>query len=235
MHFASLPPWWLTIIIALASAAAVFAAYRRPLAPLSTARRAVLVALRTATLLAILLLLFRPVAVRPPVGDREQVVPVIVDISRSMRVADADGDTRIARAATVLRFDLLPALSRQYRTELLTAGDALEPASVETFGARANQSDLSGALAAVRERFRGQRVAGVVVLSDGGDTTPPGAAARPHEAAPPWPVFAIGVGAASGLRDREVLGIAAGEPRLEDASVDLQVSAVSSGFRTRTL
>ena len=44
------------------------------------------------------------------------------------------------------------------------------------------------------------------------------------------PVFAIGVGAATGLRDREVLSIAAGDQRLTDASVDLQVSASSSGF-----
>ena len=230
MHFASLPPWWLTVLAALALAAAVFAAYRRPLAPLSKAQRAVLIGLRIAALVALLLVLFRPVALRPPAGDREQVVPVLVDISRSMRVADADGDTRIARAAALLRFELLPLLSGQFRTELLSAGDAVEAASIDALTARANQSDLSGALASVRERFRGQRVAGIVMLSDGGDTAPPAAPGRAGDAASPWPVFTIGVGSASGLRDREILGIAAGDQRLEDASVDLQVSAISSGF-----
>jgi uncharacterized membrane protein len=230
MQFASLPPWWLTVLAALALAAAVFAAYRRPLAPLSTAQRAVLIGLRSAALIALLLVLFRPVALLPPAGDREQVVPVLIDISRSMRVADADGDTRIARAAALLRFDLLPLLSRQFHTELLSVGDAVETASIDALTAHASQSDLSGALASVRERFRGQRVAGVVVLSDGGDTAPPLPPGRDGGAASPWPVFAIGVGSASGLRDREILGIAAGDQRLEDASVDLQVSAVSSGF-----
>ena len=230
MHFASLPPWWLTVLAALALAAAVFAAYRRPLAPLSNTQRAVLVALRAAALVVLLLVLFRPVALLPPAGDRDQVVPVLVDVSRSMRVADADGSTRIARAAALLRYDLLPLLSQQFRTELLSVGDAVEAASLDGLMARANQSDLSGALVSVRERFRGQRVAGVVMLSDGGDTSAPAAPGRPADAVSPWPVFAIGVGSVSGLRDREVLGIVAGEQRLEDASVDLQVSAVSSGF-----
>jgi uncharacterized membrane protein len=230
MHFASLPPWWLTIVAGLAVAASVFLSYRRPLAPLAPVRRATLASLRAATLLTLLLLLFRPVALRPPVGDREQVVPVLVDVSRSMRVADADGTTRMARAAALLREDLLPALSRQYRTELMTAGESLEPGSIDALAPRAGRSDLAGALAGLRERFRNQRVVGVVVLSDGADTGIPASAGRQREAGIAWPVFAIGLGSAAGPRDREVLGIAAGDQRLDHASVDLQVSVVSSGF-----
>jgi uncharacterized membrane protein len=229
MYFASLPPWWLTVVAVLAVAAVIFFSYRRSPVPLSPARRATLVALRAATLLVLLLLLFRPVGLAPPVGDREQVVPVLVDISQSMRVADADGTTRAARATALLRDELLPVLSRQYRTELLTAGAALEPGSIDALAPRAGRSDLAGAIAALRDRFRGQRVAGVVMLSDGADTGPP-SASRPRDAGLPWPVFAIGLGSPTGLRDREVLSIAAGDQRLDHASVDLQVSVVSSGF-----
>ena len=230
MHFAYVPPWWSLLLIALAVAAGAFLEYRRPLAPLSAVQRATLVALRILTLTAIILFILRPVVLLPPAGVRDAVVPVLVDISRSMRVADADGQTRIARATALLRFDLLPALSRQYRTELLTVGDSLEPGAIDSLGARASQSDLSGALARVRERFRGQRVAGVLLVSDGADTGSRTAGDRTVESAGPWPVFAIGVGAADGLRDREVLGIAAGDQQLDHASVDLQVSVISSGF-----
>jgi uncharacterized membrane protein len=230
MHFASLPPWWLTVVAALAVAAVVFFSYRRSLAPITPVRRAALVSLRAAALLMLLLLLFRPIALLAPVGDREQVVPVVVDISRSMRVADADGTTRMARATALLRDELLPMLSRQYQTELLTVGGALEPGSIDALAPRAGQSDLTGAIAALRDRFRGQRVAGVVMLSDGADTGPPVPAARQRDAGLPWPVFAIGLGSATGLRDREVASIAAGDQRLDHASVDLQVSVVSSGF-----
>jgi uncharacterized membrane protein len=230
MHFAYFPPWWSILLIALAVAAGVFLEYRRPLAPLSTTQRATLVALRACTLSAIVLFILRPVVRLPPVGVRDEVVPVLVDVSCSMRVADADGQPRIARAAALLRFDLLPALSRLYRIELMTVGDSLEPGSIDSLSARASQSDLSGALLRVRERFRGQRVAGVLLVSDGADTGPPAAGERTTDSAGVWPVFAIGVGATSGLRDREVLGIAAGDQRLDHASVDLQVSATSSGF-----
>ena len=229
MHFAYFPPWWSILLIALAVAVGVFLEYRRPLAPLSKVRHATLVALRVCTLTAIVVFILRPVVRLPPAGVRDTVVPVLVDISRSMRIADADGQPRIARAAALLRFDLLPALSRQYRTEIMTVGDSLEPGSIDSLDARASQSDLSGALARVRERFRGQRVAGVLLVSDGADTGPPAAGER-TDAAGVWPVFAIGVGATDGLRDREVLGIAAGDQRLDHASVDLQVSAMSSGF-----
>ncbi len=230
MHFAYLPPWWLTLAIALAVAAAVFVAYRRPLSPIAMWQRAILITLRTVALIAIVLLIFRPIVLLPPAGVRDVVVPVLVDVSRSMRVADADGQARIARAAALLQFDVLPALSRQYRTELLTVGDAVEPGSVESLTAHAGRSDLSGALARVRERFRGQRVAGVVLVSDGADTEASGTVQRPGDSGGGRPVFAIGVGAADGLRDREVLGIAAGDQRLDHASVDLQVSVASSGF-----
>ena len=43
-------------------------------------------------------------------------------------------------------------------------------------------------------------------------------------------MFAVGIGSPDGPRDREVLGISAGDPRLDQASVDLHVTAVSTGF-----
>jgi hypothetical protein len=43
-------------------------------------------------------------------------------------------------------------------------------------------------------------------------------------------VFAVSVGAAGGIRDREVMSVATGDQRLDRASVDLQVSTASAGF-----
>ncbi len=230
MTFASLPPWWLAVGIAAAVATALFFAYRRPLVPLSRAQRATLVALRAAALAALLIVLMRPVALLPPSTARETVVPVLIDVSRSMRTADADGQPRIARARAIAKFDLLPALSQKYRTPVFAVGDGLAEGSLDRMEAKGGKTDLTGALARVRERFRGQHVAGVVLLSDGADTGQPAANARADRDEGSLPVFAIGVGAAAGLRDREVLSIAAGDQRLTDASVDLQVSASSSGF-----
>ena len=177
MHFAHPVPWWLGVALALAIAAIAFLEYRRPLAPLTTAQRGVLMALRILALAAILIFLCRPIMLLPPQGARDSVVPVLVDVSRSMRLRDADGQTRLARATTMLRTQLLPVLARDFKTELYSVGETLEPAGIDALGADASRTDLTGALAAIRDRSRGQRVAGIVVLS--GRPCSPSASGRP--------------------------------------------------------
>ena len=123
----------------------------------------------------LVLCLFRPIAILPPTGTRDAIVPVLVDASRSMRLDDADGQTRVARANALLKNELGVALSSRFTTELYTVGEALAPAKVDGLTADARRTDLAGALTAVRERYRGQRVAGIILLSDGGDTGTSGA------------------------------------------------------------
>ena len=234
MHFAYPLPWWLAVILAAAIGASAYVAYRRPLSPLTRMQLGVLAGLRVAALIALVLFVFRPIAVLPPEGSSDAIVPVLVDVSRSMRLGDADGMTRIARANSLLKNELGLPLTRSFKTEIYGVGDGLAPAKIDALSAGARRTDLAGALAAVRERYRGQRVAGIVVLSDGGDTGSgrSGGSDRSGgsggENGPP--VFAVGIGSPDGPRDREVLGITAGDPRLDHASVDLHVTAVSSGF-----
>jgi uncharacterized membrane protein len=229
MHFAYPLPWWLAVILASAVGVLVYAEYRRPLTPLTHLQRVTLAGLRVLALTALVLFVFRPIAVLPPTGSRDAIVPVLVDVSRSMRLADADGQTRLARANALLKTELGLPLTTHFKTEIYGVGDGIAPAHVDGFSADSRRTDLSGALASIRERYRGQRVAGIVVISDGADT----GAGQPdgtlgNSSGPP--VFAVGVGSTDGPRDREVLGITAGDPRLDHSSVDLHVSVVSSGF-----
>jgi len=232
MHFAHSLPWWLAVLLAAAIAAVAYGEYRRPLSPLTPRQRGGLVALRVLALTILVLCLFRPIAILPPTGTRDAIVPVLVDASRSMRLDDADGQTRVARANALLKNELGVALSSRFATELYTVGEALAPAKVDGLTADARRTDLAGALTAVRERYRGQRVAGIILLSDGGDTgsgRSGGPGGSGGEAGGP-PVFAVGIGSPDGPRDREVLGISTGDPRLDHASVDLHVTAMSTGF-----
>ena len=234
MHFAHPLPWWLASVLAAAIAAAAFVEYRRPLSPLTPMQCGVLAGLRGLLLTALVLFLFRPILLLPPAGLRDAVVPILIDASRSMRLADADNQTRLARAVGVVKSDLLPALANRFTTEVFGVGEALTPASPDGLQSDASRTDLAGALAAARERYRGQRVAGIVVVSDGGDTgagLPAGARGDLDgraKAGPP--VYAIGVGSPDGPRDREIRGLVAGDPRLDNAKVDLHVTAISSGF-----
>jgi uncharacterized membrane protein len=238
MHFAHPLPWWLAVVLAAAIAAVAYGEYRRPLSPLTRNQRSVLVGLRVLALAILVLCLFRPIAILPPVGSRDAIVPILVDASRSMRLGDADGQTRVARANALLKNELGMALSSRFKTELYAVGEGLTPAKVDGLTADFRRTDLSGALTSVRERYRGQRVAGIIVLSDGGDTgsggsrgsSGAGEAGRSGGDAGGPPVFAVGIGSPDGPRDREVLGISTGDPRLDHASVDLHVTAMSTGF-----
>ena len=230
MHFAYPLPWWLALFLAAAIAGLVYAEYRRPLSPLTRAQRGALIALRAAVLAALVLFLFRPIAILPPASARDAIVPVLVDVSRSMRLADADGQTRLARASQLVAGELGTALSSHFVTEIYSVGDRVAPVKAGALSADARRTDLAGAIAAIRERYRGQRVAGIVLLSDGGDTSGSTGQGQPAAFDGGPPVFAVGIGSPDGPRDREVLGLTAGDPRLDHASIDLHVTAVSTGF-----
>jgi hypothetical protein len=175
----------LAVLLAAAIAAAAFFEYRRPLALLTRTQRGVLAGLRVLALGALVLFLFRPVAMLPPSGSRDAVVPVLVDVSRSMRLADADGQPRLARAIALLKTELLPALSSRFVTELYGVGDGLAPVQIDRLKADGGQA-IWGALEAVRERYRGQRVAGIVLL-----LTAVTASSPPEVPATGPPIFAV--------------------------------------------
>ena len=226
IQFALPLPWWTLVLLAAAVAFVAWASYSGALAPLSPGRRTLLVVLRAATLLLLVACLLRPVRVMPPDATSDAVVPILVDVSRSMRLADAGGQPRIAAARALVEQQISPALAGRFPVEAWTFGDRLVRggASDAADGAR---SDLSGALRELRERYRERRVAGVVVISDGGDTGAADAAAEAGDAG--LPIHTIGVGAPDVSADFEVLDLSAGAAAMADSSVELSVSAVARG------
>ena len=224
MRLAAPWPWWVTLGLAAAFAAAAGWGYRRPLAPLSPWRRSLLAGLRLAVFLLILLLLARPVREEPASTDRP-LLPILLDVSRSMGVADAGGAPRLDAAVAAIRDDVIPALAGHVRIELWGVGERLEPLDLETARPEARWSDLTGALAEVRDRYAERQTAGVVLVSDGADT---GAGVPGGPAGPP--VFTVSVGAREPVRDREVLELNAGRPGAAVTTVDLAFSTVGHGF-----
>jgi uncharacterized membrane protein len=230
MHFANPISLWLALLAAAAIGGVALFSYRRPLVPLTPGQRAVLIALRASGLSLVVLCLCRPIVLRPPSGSRDIVVPVLVDVSRSMAIADASGQARLTRAVQALKTDILPSLAGRFTPEIYGIGDGLmsvNSVNIARLTATARQSALTSAIAAVRERYRGRRISGIVLISDGGETTTSTGASTPDAGVP---VFTIGVGSPDGVRDREVVGMTAGDPQLDQASVDLDVIAVSRGY-----
>ena len=225
MTFANpLPPWALIAVVVGAAAVAWFA-YRD--VPISSGRRRALSALRLITLLWIAVCLMRPTIQSSSANARDAVVAILVDGSRSMGLADLDRARRIDRAREIVAQDLLPALAPRFRTEVLRFGDRLAATDAASLSATDRRTELGAALQAVRDRYRGRPVAGIVVLTDGGDNGSVDAAAA---AAGGTPIYPIGIGPRSATRDREIVSVTAAESVLSDATVDIGVSAVSHGF-----
>jgi len=227
VSFTSALPWWGALLIAVGIAVVAWLAYAGSV--LSARRRHALIALRFVTLAALVVFLMGPVRIRDE-GLRDVFVPVLVDVSRSMSIDDAGGQRRIDRARDVLTRDLLPALAGQFRVEVLSFGERLRDARPDDLAATDRESNLSGAISAVRDRYRGRPVAGIVLISDGGDTS---ATALTDQAIPP--VFALGVGSKTVGRDREVSSVTAAEAIADDSRIDLAVSAISHGNGTEPI
>lgn len=220
MRLAAALPAWVLLVMAVGILA--FAARTYATAPVSRRRRLALVALRTLTLAALALFLLRPVVVRqlPPAGN---VVPVLIDASRSMAIAEG-GTSRFERAVALAAGPLSAAL-KDYRLELLELRNDVGPLDVAR-AASGDRSDLASSLAAVRDRYRGRPVPGIVLLSDGVDTGDADAAGAPADV----PVFPIAVGNSAPLRDQEVLSVELDPEALPGSSVDLNASVVSHGY-----
>ena len=220
MKLGAAVPLWVLPIVAIAIALLAIRTYSG--LPVAGWRQCTLVALRAITLGLLALFLLRPVIVRqlPPSGN---VVPVLIDASRSMNIRDGDL-TRFDRAVAFAVGPLSTAL-KDYRLEFLELRNEVGPLDR---GRRASgdSSDLAAALGAVRDRCRGRSVPGVVLLSDGVDTGEADAAGVPSD----LPVFPFAIGQGAPLRDQEVLSVELDPEALPGSSVQLSVTVVSHGY-----
>lgn len=226
LTFANALPWWGLGLVVAAIATVSWLAYAR--CAVAPRRRDVLIALRFMTLALLVLFLMRPIRSSDD-GMRDVVVPILVDASRSMSIEDSEGQRRIDRARDVVLHDLLPVLAPRFQVEVLAFGETLKATAPADLAAADRRSDLSGAIAAARDRYRGRPVGGIVLISDGGDTS-----ANPLPDRVP-PVYAIGIGSQTVGRDREVVSVTAAEAIFDDSRIDLAVSAVSHGHGTEPL
>ena len=173
--------------------------------------------------------LCRPIIMRPPEGSGGVVVPILVDGSRSMRVADVDGRPRIERAVSVLERELASCARQRLQAGAARVRRSGRAGRVAVRGGGHRATNRSG-----RRACRGARpLPRAAARCHRGDFRRRRHRWRPRGRVPairgrpclPW---------ASDRRmaDRicEVTGISAGDPRIDQTSVDLRVSAVSRGF-----
>ncbi len=170
---ASWPPLLLAAVLTLALAGVVWS-YR---SGLGGGRRGWLLAgVRAAVLGLLLVCLLRPTLVLSTVVPRENVVAVLVDDSRSMEIRDVGGRSRgeVARELAVEgESPLLHELRERFlvRHFRFSAGaERLNEPGALTF--QGSRTRIGPALEHVRREFASVPLAGVVLVTDGGDQDP---------------------------------------------------------------
>lgn len=134
--------------------------------------------LRALLVLLVIGLLNRPVVTLGQSRTEPSVLPILVDQSVSMRVKDvgdpAQPQARIDAVASLLSADeqkVLKDLRAVHDVRLYRFDSGLAPvASPAELAAEGQSTDLTGAVRQALQELQGQRVAGVVVLTDGRDT-----------------------------------------------------------------
>ena len=88
MRFAVVLPWWGYALAFGAALVLGWLAYARVPVQLTAGRRVGLSALRALTLILLIVILLRPVVMVPPAAANNSLLPILVDVSRSMRLRD---------------------------------------------------------------------------------------------------------------------------------------------------
>ncbi|MBK9549700.1 MAG: VWA domain-containing protein [Gemmatimonadetes bacterium] len=225
-------PWALAVLALLAVLLAVFAA-RRLRGP-SRAERITLGTLRALALLLVIACLLRPAVIVSRAVPQRNVLAILVDDSRSMRIADADSTRRVDAARKVFADSaaLVRRLSERFALRFFrfsaTATPLTDRASWTAAGTR---TDLATSLEAVRQELADVPLAGVVVVSDGADNTasdlePPLLGYRVRRV----PLYTVGVGTERFARDIAVDRVSLPRSVLEGGAAVADVTLGVRGY-----
>ena len=201
----------------------------------------VLLATRLTLIALIAFCLLRPVLVVKAAIPQQNFLAVLIDDSRSMQIADADeGQTRgeYARQQFADRTaGMLKRLSEKFviRTFRFSSSPVrLGAANELTFGGV--ETKLGAALDGARQELAGLPLAGMVLVSDGADTTDAALTdAVLSLKAAALPVFTVGVGQDHLARDIQVDRVATPRQALKGTSLLIDVVVRQTGYAGETV
>jgi uncharacterized membrane protein len=196
--------------------------------------RIVLVGLRLTTLAVIAFCLLRPALILKAAVPQQNFLGVLLDDSRSLQIADRDGRPRSAFVADTLGTDrpLLNALSKKFVLRFFrfsSTADRVQSANELKY--EGSSTRLGGALDRARDELSGLPLAGLVMMTDGADTSD--AAIDESIAslkARQIPVFTVGVGQERFARDVQVTRVETPRTALKGTSLVVNVVLTQTGY-----
>jgi uncharacterized membrane protein len=229
----------LAAAMVIAGIALAFVSYRLLQTRVRWRQRAVLAALRLTALALLVFCIFRPVLVVKAAVSQQNVLGILIDDSRSMQIADANG-TRGEFARQTFgspESPLMRSLSERFliRTFRFSSASArvASPGDL-TFGG--TQTRLAGAIDSARQDLAGLPVSGLVLVTDGADTTDASVAdALLASRADALPVFTVGVGQETLSHDIQIGRVSTPRTALKGTSLLVDAIVTQTGYAGETV
>ncbi len=233
-------PLLLVVGVVVAVAVAAMLTYRGLSTVESVRDRVVLVGLRLAALAVLLFCLVRPTLILKAAVPQQNFLGVLIDDSRSMAIADRDGQTRADFVKEQLghpKAALLDALSQRFVVRLFSFSSSSDRvATAGDLKYAGTSTRLGQALDRARDELAGLPLAGLVMLSDGADTSD--AAIDESLAslkARSIPVFTVGVGQERFAHDVQVTRVETPRSVLKGTALVVDVVLSQTGYGGQTV
>ena len=225
---------WLTV--GLCALVALYAVWTyRQLASVTGRDRVLLLVIRVPLLALALFALLRPMLELKVAVPQQNFVGILIDDSRSMQVADYDGQARSEFVKSKLgRADapLLTALGKRFQLRVFrfsSSAERLQSAADLTFEGTGTR--LGEAFDRARDELSGLPVAGLVLVTDGSDnsetTLDQAIGALKAQA---MPVFPVGVGRERMTRDVQVTRVETPRRALKGSALVLDLVITQTGY-----
>jgi len=230
------PPLVVVVVVAAAVAAvATLWTYAGVGGKSRVADRLLLATLRVAALAVLLFCLFRPTLLLSTVVPQQNYVGIVIDDSRSMRIADGSETPRSAFVADAFAPEdgtLLRALGERFQLRFFrfsTSADRMQDVSELTY--EGGRTQIAPALDRAREELAPVPLSGLVLITDGADNS--------HEAltesllalkAAEIPVYTVGVGRERFDRDIELSRVATPRSVMRGSSLVVDLMVAQAGY-----
>jgi len=241
VFFAGKTPVWLLCLAGAALVSLVIYVYRKEIKSAPVSIKTLLASLRILALLLLLLMFLEPVLVIDRVSFLKPYAAVLTDDSLSMGISDY-GRPRIEAANGVLENDasgILKRLEQKCRLKLYRFSRQAsliereeKKKTIVAVDRNGYTTSLGMAVRKALEDLNGQPVAGIVVITDGGNNSgedPLDAAAAAAEQG--IPVYCVGTGDPKEKKDLIISNVFADEAAGKDDIVNLSVTVEARGFK----
>ncbi len=229
-------------VIVVAALAMAFVSYRVLRSRVQWRERAALAVLRVVALAIIIFCIFRPVLVVKAAVAQQNVVGILLDDSRSMQLPESNTGTgtradRVRESFANPDRSMMKALSDKFlvRTFRFSSSTARVSAPADlTFGG--TQTRLANAIESARQELAGLPVSGLVLVTDGADTTDATVAdALLASKADALPVFTVGVGQETLAHDIQVGRVSTPRTALKGTSLLVDAVLTQTGYAGQTV